>query len=56
MAIACKQNNNKAAKMPVPFEQRPVAAMLSAEVRIEQHFHCLLAKLQMEHDILLLDC
>jgi hypothetical protein len=56
MVMACKQNGRKAAKAPLPFERRPVVAVLSMGDKIEEHFHCLLAKLQMEHDITLLDC
>jgi hypothetical protein len=57
LTIVGKQKHNKAAKAPVPFELRqPVVATLSGGGRLEEHFHCLLAKLQMEHDLSLLDC
>ena len=54
--MVCKQKHGKASKAPVPFEQQSVAATLLAGDGVEKHFYCLLAKLQIDHDISILDC
>jgi hypothetical protein len=57
LTIVGKPKRSKSAMAPVPFErQQPVVTVLSIGDRMKQHCYCLLAKLQIEHDIAILDC
>jgi hypothetical protein len=56
LTIVGKPKRGKSAMAPVPFERQPVVARLSMGDTMKQYCYCLFAKLQIEHDLSLLDC